>query len=271
MDGKLEDPSTPPKFPLLTIDGEFFVRQKYFSVEDIHVATLTPDDVSPETPCPCNPARNHPIYNPGEFVLVKERNRLQPCRFEFYDDTQAWVRKMERKREVDGTGKVNELVWTEIFVHVSPRRIVRKCCVVKIKDGEEIPQLVDWKGSSDWFFYREIKRENPRDNVIQSIHEEEPDTALSLEDVANEGNDAMYDCITLTTEAESTSLASPPAEISAASSSDVTQPVEMNTVDLHPDHIPEERKLRGLDLFCGGGNFGRGVADGGAVQHKWYT
>jgi len=33
--------------------------------------------------------------------------------------------------------------------------------------------------------------------------------------------------------------------------------------------IPDERKLRGLDLFCGGGNFGRGVGDGGAVQHKW--
>lgn len=28
-------------------------------------------------------------------------------------------------------------------------------------------------------------------------------------------------------------------------------------------------KLRGLDLFCGGGNFGRGLEDGGAIEMKW--
>ncbi|KAI0404705.1 S-adenosyl-L-methionine-dependent methyltransferase [Xylaria palmicola] len=28
-------------------------------------------------------------------------------------------------------------------------------------------------------------------------------------------------------------------------------------------------KLRGLDLFCGGGNFGRGLEEGGAVEMKW--
>lgn len=33
--------------------------------------------------------------------------------------------------------------------------------------------------------------------------------------------------------------------------------------------IPARRKLRGLDLFCGGGNFGRGIEDGGAVRMSW--
>lgn len=28
-------------------------------------------------------------------------------------------------------------------------------------------------------------------------------------------------------------------------------------------------RLRGLDLFCGGGNFGRGLEDGGAVEMRW--
>ncbi|PHH85182.1 hypothetical protein CDD83_783 [Cordyceps sp. RAO-2017] len=28
-------------------------------------------------------------------------------------------------------------------------------------------------------------------------------------------------------------------------------------------------KLRGLDLFCGGGNFGRGLEDGGGIEMKW--
>lgn len=29
------------------------------------------------------------------------------------------------------------------------------------------------------------------------------------------------------------------------------------------------RKLRGLDLYCGGGNFGRGLEEGGAVRNEW--
>lgn len=36
--------------------------------------------------------------------------------------------------------------------------------------------------------------------------------------------------------------------------------------DLQSSTLP---KLRGLDLFCGGGNFGRGLEDGGAVEVKW--
>ncbi|KAH7322787.1 hypothetical protein B0I35DRAFT_499444 [Stachybotrys elegans] len=31
----------------------------------------------------------------------------------------------------------------------------------------------------------------------------------------------------------------------------------------------EIKKLRGLDLFCGGGNFGRGLEDGGGIEMKW--
>ncbi|KFA79069.1 hypothetical protein S40288_08163 [Stachybotrys chartarum IBT 40288] len=31
----------------------------------------------------------------------------------------------------------------------------------------------------------------------------------------------------------------------------------------------DSAKLRGLDLFCGGGNFGRGLEDGGAIEMKW--
>ncbi|KAJ4422072.1 hypothetical protein N0V82_003263 [Gnomoniopsis sp. IMI 355080] len=33
--------------------------------------------------------------------------------------------------------------------------------------------------------------------------------------------------------------------------------------------LKQEKKLRSLDLFCGCGNFGRGVEDGGAVAAKW--
>ncbi|KAI9837405.1 MAG: DNA methyltransferase Dim-2 [Thelocarpon superellum] len=36
-----------------------------------------------------------------------------------------------------------------------------------------------------------------------------------------------------------------------------------------PAAAPPRDVLHGLDLFCGGGSFGRGLAEGGAVQHRW--
>lgn len=36
-----------------------------------------------------------------------------------------------------------------------------------------------------------------------------------------------------------------------------------------PTSTPPQRRLRGLDLFCGGGNFGRGLEEGGAVRFDW--
>lgn len=36
-----------------------------------------------------------------------------------------------------------------------------------------------------------------------------------------------------------------------------------------PQALSDRRKLRGLDLYCGGGNFGRGLEEGGAVRNEW--
>jgi DNA (cytosine-5)-methyltransferase 1 len=37
----------------------------------------------------------------------------------------------------------------------------------------------------------------------------------------------------------------------------------------NPDETPGRTPMNGMDLFCGGGNFGRGLEEGGAVQNKW--
>ena len=289
----------------LTVDAEFFVRQKYHSVEqDIHVTTLTPKDLSPETPCPCNPLNDLPTFRPGDFVLVKKRHRLQPYRFEMYKDKRAWIRQMDRRREVEGQGKVNELIWTEVVIDVAVKRVVRRCQVVKVKNGEEISRLADWGGSSDWFFYREgVKVEG----LLHVDGEIQTKTGVVVEEgIAKSGShltpiDDGEDSVTATTDPESSF---PPASIprtnpedqtpaSAASPNGDRRPIgglidtklteptltpvikdEVNRVladlvDSRQEKIPDDRKLRGLDLFCGGGNFGRGVGDGGAVQHKW--
>lgn len=37
----------------------------------------------------------------------------------------------------------------------------------------------------------------------------------------------------------------------------------------HPDYATKLPRLNGLDLFCGGGNFGRGLEDGDGIEMKW--
>ncbi|KAF2996991.1 DNA methyltransferase Dim-2 [Neopestalotiopsis sp. 37M] len=48
---------------------------------------------------------------------------------------------------------------------------------------------------------------------------------------------------------------------------------DTDSVDFRQGFLPEDtsakRKLCGLDLFCGGGNFGRGIEDGGGVEMRW--
>jgi DNA (cytosine-5)-methyltransferase 1 len=39
--------------------------------------------------------------------------------------------------------------------------------------------------------------------------------------------------------------------------------------DLNNKPIGDQKPLAGMDLYCGGGNFGRGLEEGGAIQNKW--
>ncbi|KXH64228.1 cytosine-specific methyltransferase [Colletotrichum nymphaeae SA-01] len=48
-------------------------------------------------------------------------------------------------------------------------------------------------------------------------------------------------------------------------------PIEDAPIPLRQGFDPRKHfyKLRGFDLFCGGGNFGRGLEEGGAIEMKW--
>ncbi|KAI4859084.1 S-adenosyl-L-methionine-dependent methyltransferase [Hypoxylon rubiginosum] len=51
-------------------------------------------------------------------------------------------------------------------------------------------------------------------------------------------------------------------------------PLDMGLVDnlrqgFDPVRPRQARMLRGLDLYCGGGNFGRGLEDGGSIEMRW--
>jgi len=267
IDGKPKDPGNFMVSTLLMTDAEYFVRQKYSTNnEDVHVTLLTPRDIAPETPCPCRHAIDIPKYTHGQFILVNEGERLQPYRFEFYEDKRAWVRKMERRREVDGgAGMVNELVWSEEVVDISPHRIARKCRVDVVRDGDQIQQLVaSWKGSSDCFFYREqcstMAIEGGKVGIralVESGSDQSSTSEKTPDDTEKESN-ALFSSAETENPDSLTSISSSPSE-------------NRGSFDVVAKITPEAKVLRGLDLFCGGGNFGRGVADGGAVRHVWYA
>ncbi|KAH7002234.1 hypothetical protein EDB80DRAFT_75549 [Ilyonectria destructans] len=48
-------------------------------------------------------------------------------------------------------------------------------------------------------------------------------------------------------------------------------PLTSSPLSLRQGYDPTEEitRLRGLDLFCGGGNFGRGLEDGGGIEMRW--
>ncbi|KAL7266161.1 hypothetical protein RUND412_011303, partial [Rhizina undulata] len=49
----------------------------------------------------------------------------------------------------------------------------------------------------------------------------------------------------------------------------IPTPYNRDGTGFDPEATSQMPKLKGLDLFCGGGNFGRGIEEGGAVSMKW--
>lgn len=212
--------------------------------------------MSSETPCPCQRGLNLPIFQSGDFVLVKEKDRLQPYQFLSYEENRAWLRKLPRRREVEGEGKVNELIWTSEKVDVWVQKVIRKCHVTKVLEGQEVPPLANWSGSCDWFFYREGRSDLARAGLVDELPIPKMKEEISNASAATASPEGF----------RSTPLDQTleDREIPA---------IEIDTREAPPESNSEcksgEQKLRGLDLFCGGGNFGRGVADGGVVRHEW--
>ena len=277
LDGKIRNPGI-PSANFADIDAEFFVRQKYFSVEDnIHVQTLTPDDVASETPCPCQRTESLPIYDIGDFVLVAEEDRLQPYKLEGYGEKFARLRKLHRRKEVEGIGKKNELICTEEIMEVCFDKIVRKCIVVEVEQGEDVPRLANWGGSCDWFFFRtNVKAEEVQ--LFKRIERISIGGETTETGSLTKTNDPQVERKTLMN--EGFQMAREPEPILSPTQFREEQPIptQISTESTKSASIapmtkraPDGRKLRALDLFCGGGNFGRGVADGGAIQPRWYT
>ncbi|KAI9818018.1 MAG: DNA methyltransferase Dim-2 [Phylliscum demangeonii] len=59
-------------------------------------------------------------------------------------------------------------------------------------------------------------------------------------------------------------------EITTGTLEPLARPFPSSLIQGFDPHAPPPRTvLRGMDLYCGGGNFGRGLEEGGAVENKW--
>ena len=224
-----------------TVTG-LFVRRKFRTVHDTYdfinlrhsdfkCSCRSEDGVFKE--CRCQ-------YRIGDTVLVREyscqrrEDILEPCQVVDFnlDGAQVVLRWLERKIKTDYNAPPNELTVTDKLIHKPPSHIIRKC-QVRFYTPEAIqdglPIPYNFGGAGDFFFIVETAQ----------TFVEKSDT--ELEDNASGGGieQDVYQSM-------------PPLE----QGWDSTEPATF-------------KKLKGMGIFCGGGNFDRGLEDGGAVDFHY--
>ncbi|KAE9369421.1 hypothetical protein N431DRAFT_469332 [Stipitochalara longipes BDJ] len=172
-----------------------------------------------------------PNYPVGQTVLVapsqKTRHELEPYEIMRYitegSRRFAILKRLHRRREIDGTGRPNELVYTMNQTEkICVSKLERTCLVRFYKPTDAANRLIpapynrDGTGNAFYITTR-LFQENGNSRLIP-IGEDIPKTLI-------QGFD--------------------------------------------PSSPPPRRVLRGMDLYCGGGNFGRGIEEGGAVHNEW--
>jgi DNA (cytosine-5)-methyltransferase 1 len=172
-------------------------------------------------------------YPIGQTVLIapsqKPRHGLEPYEIIKYitegSKHFAVLNRLRRRREIDGSGRPNELVYTTSHTEkVSVNKLERTCLVrfYRESDAEDrrIPAPYSRDGTGNAFYITSRLSEENGTSKLIPIEEDLPQTLI-------QGFD--------------------------------------------PTSIPPESRkvLRGMDLYCGGGNFGRGIEEGGAVHNEW--
>ena len=228
-----------------------FVRQKFRTIreEDTYdFVTLQESDFH----CKCRVRKTafeecRRQYQIGDTVLVREWNTerredaLEPSQIVDFDLDRARVvlRRLKRKSKVDKHAAPNEPTLSDEQFTKMPSRVVRRCRVRLFSTDEfkhGLPTSYDRRGAGDYFFILCSEDDGVINTREASDQGDAPDTGVGLRDGDFAGNDRP--CF-------------PPVE-----------------PDLNED-MSDSRKLKGMGIFCGGGNFDRGLEDGGGVKFRY--
>ena len=230
-----------------------FVRQKFRTVHDENTYDFVTLGIS-DFRCKCLSDHSDfeecvEKYKVNDTILVLETNEtpghdcLQPAQvigFD-YDSKRLRLRRLVRKSRLDIAARPNELVLTDEVYDISPENVARKCHF-RFFDADEdvrggcVPTPYDRDGAGDFYFCtsRISSSEAPANH-----DDHEPRVSKTGEVDVDTG--------------------------ALATSSPLSSPTE----GWDPRSAPSQRKLRGMGIFCGGGNFDRGLEEGGAVEFKY--
>lgn len=215
-----------------TCKEDFFVRQM-FDKDEFAFTTLTDDHMKCEHyqlhQTPFQKAVSQ--YTPGDTVLVKGRSgkpdRLEPYEIvNFDEDSQTVTAKLLLRRSDIHTGS-----------RVRPNELI-------YSDSAERVAKLNPKNLHHRCYVRFFSQKQAEENSIP--HPYNRDGAC----------DFFYICLQEVDKPDGKEYlnidpAFPPTSL--------IQGYDLNDT-------PPKNKMRGLDLFCGGGNMGRGIEDGGAVH-----
>lgn len=168
-----------------------------------------------------------PEYPIGQTVfappLSQKKHGLEVYEVvEYVPDGKVMLRRFLRRRDFDGTGRPNELVYSDKFEKHNISAISGKCLVRFYTENDavqsNIPAPYCRDGNGNAFYISTRLVDSDGDRTLVPIHKNLPRKLI-------QGFDP---------------------------SADLSRPL-----------------LRGMDLYCGGGNFGRGIEEGGAVRNEW--
>ncbi|TVY57932.1 DNA (cytosine-5)-methyltransferase 1 [Lachnellula cervina] len=169
-----------------------------------------------------------PQFEIGQTVLVEPRHKkhgleaYEIVRYEADGNRQNVIlRQLWRRRDIDGTGRPNELVYTDKTEKVLARKVKQKCLVRFYSEedikGNNIPAPYSRDGTGNAFYITCQCVETGTGYLLKPIM---PNTPKSL-------------------------------------------------IQGFDPSAPLKAPLRGMDLYCGGGNLGRGLEEGGAIHNEW--
>ena len=243
--------------------SDLFVRQKFRTVRDEDNYSFTSLQRS-DFRCPCS--RRIPIfeecqskYNIGDPVLVRfwntdlKEDALEPSTIVGFDfgERRVDVRRLVRKQLIDESSRPNELVLSDQIFKKSPSAIIRKCHIRFFSPNQiskGLPTPYDRNGAGD-FFYIEGQATNNDDLTLSGMNTNNAnrnDDNAACEDDSQDG-----DVHASTRMSDASSITFP-----------LNEGIDFCAPNTH-------RKLTGMGIFCGGGNFDRGIEDGGAVKFRY--
>ena len=231
-------------------ESGLFIRQKFRTIHDED----TYDFVSlQESDMRCDCDKKVPIFDDcrskyaiGDTVLVQDWNKilsedcLEPAQILRFDNEKRRVmlRPLKRRSRFDPNARPNELVPSSELFSKPASKVVRQCHVRyferhRIHRGE-LPIPYDQGGAGDYYF---ITGQEASGSQMQTP----PHSSLDSTDEADDDDD----------DNDSDRAAFPPIK---------------EGWDPEAPSIP---KLRGMGIFCGGGNFDRGLEEGGTVEFRY--